>query len=255
MFGPSGTQAQFVSLMNDMSVDVIEMAAGTYRGWHADIVVNRAARPLLVRPAPGAAVVWDDTGGTSGDSLFDVGSEASQSVVTNYITFDPAGTGGSFTVQNYALGQVGLIDTFWVDHIAFNGFHTSGITGLAGGQLSWTVYVSSDGVHSGSNITFDDWTVGPSANRNVGGLTTYHNPNAHGVTALRWTISGASSAMALWGTATGIDIEDWTISGCNYAVSTDGVAAGILKNNTSTGSTNWPIIRPPMVNARENSWH
>ena len=152
-----------------------------------------------VRPAPGAAVVWDDTGGTSGDSLFYVGSWNGSKQVTNYITFDPAGTGGSFTVQNYALGQVGLIDTFWVDHVAFNGFHTSGITGLAGGQLSWTVYVSSDGVHSGSNITFNDWTVGPSANRNVGGLTTYHDPNAHGVTALRWKISGASSAIALWG--------------------------------------------------------
>ena len=75
------------------------------------------------------------------------------------------------------------------------------------------------------------------------------------MTALRWTISGASSAIAMWGTATGIDIEDWTISGCNYAVSTDGVAAGILKNNTSTGSTNSVILLSPMVNGPGNSWH
>ena len=105
------------------------------------------------------------------------------------------------------------------------------------------------------NITFNDWTVGPSKNRNVGGLTTYHDPNAHGVTALRWKISGASSAIALWGTARGIDVEDWTITGCNYAVSTDGVAAGVLKDNTSTGSTNSLILLAPMVNGAGNSWH
>ena len=110
VFGPSGTQAQFVSLMNDMSVDVIEMTAGTYRGWHlgastGGLVVNRAARPLLVRPAPGAAVVWDDTGGTSGDSflhwLLNVASE-----VTNYITFDPAGTGGASRFRTMRSGSV-----------------------------------------------------------------------------------------------------------------------------------------------------
>jgi len=231
--------------MKNMSVDVIEIAPGTYRGWHLWFDIDRTARPLTIRPA-GGTVIFDGAGSSSHQGLFYPGWYH----YTSHITFQ-----GPFTVENYALGDTGLVSTAWVSHVAFNGFHTSGITGLAGGQLSWTVYVSSDGVHSGSNITFDDWTVGPSANRNVGGLATYHNPNAHGLTALRWTISGASSAIATWGTASGIDIEDWTITGCKYAVSTDGVAAGVLKDNTSTGSTYSVILLSPMVNGPGNSWH
>ena len=258
-FGPSGTQAQFVSLMKDMTVDVIELEAGTYKGWHlgasGGVVISRAARPLLVRPAPGAAVVWDDTGGTSGDAWFYVGSWNVASHVTDYITFDPAGTGGSFTIQNYALGQQGLVSTFWVDHVAFNGFHTRGITGLAGGSTSWTVYVSSDGLHRSSSIVVNDWDVGPSAGKNVSGLQTYHDPQIQGVSAARWKIDGSHIAVLSWGDASRVDIEGWTITNCDYAVSTDGVAAGILKNNTATGSTNAPIIKAPFVDGGGNSWH
>ncbi|HEY5473083.1 MAG TPA: hypothetical protein VIK32_07825, partial [Candidatus Limnocylindrales bacterium] len=260
-FGPSGTQAQFVSLMKDMTVDVIELEAGTYKGWHIGgsgqprFHVTRAARPLLVRPAPGAAVVWDDTGGTSGDAWFYVGSWNVASHVTDYITFDPAGTGGSFTIQNYALGQQGLVSTGWVDHVAFNGFHTRGITGVAPGWLSWQVYVSSDGVNRGSNVTFNDWDVAASADRYVGGLQTFHNPQARNVTALRWKIDGAKSAITLEGDVTGLDVEGWTITNCEYAVTSDGTAAGILRNNEATGSTSPPIIREPLIDAGGNTWH
>jgi hypothetical protein len=248
-FGP-GSPAAFTALVHDLSIDVIEIEAGTYRNWHVNLDVDRI-RPLLVRPAPGAAVVWDDAGGRSGDGLFYLGSRA----LTTNITFDPAGTGGTFTIQNYALGQQGLIDTFWVDSVTFNGFRTQGIRGLPGGSLSWTVYVSSDGVHRGRNITVNDWQVGPSAGRTVGGLQTYHDPQAVGVRAYRWQISGASSAMTFYGDATGIDIQGWRISGCEYAVYSDGNAAGVLKNNTSIGSTAPPVILRSLVSGSGNSWH
>jgi hypothetical protein len=249
-FDPSGTQAQFLALMKDMTIDVIEMRAGIYPSWHLYFDVNRT-RPLLVRPAAGADVVWDGGGGSSGDGVFYAGYHG----FTSHIRFDPAGTGGSFTIANYSLGQQGLVCTFWVDDVAFNGFYTRGITGLAGGSLSWTVYVSSDGVHRGSNIRANDWYVSASANRNVGGLQTYHNPQATNITAFRWRIDGASSAMTLYGDATGIDVEGWTISNSEYAVYSDGVAAGILRNNTSTGSTTPPVIRAPLIDGGGNSWH
>ena len=257
-FGPSGTQVEFDALLGDMNVNVIEMAGGTYRGWHLRFAHHRAARPLLVRPAPGAAVVWDDTDGTSGDALFYVGwgpGYLPAANVTDYITFDPAGTGGSFTIQNYALGQQGLVSTGWVDHVAFNGFHTRGITGVAPGWLSWEVYVSSDGVNRGSNVTFNDWDVAASADRYVGGLHTFHNPQARNVTALRWRIDGAKSAITLYGDVTGLDVEGWTITNCEYAVTSDGTAAGILRNNEATGSTSPPIIREPLIDGGGNAWH
>jgi len=257
-FGPSGTQAQFLSLMNDLTVDVIELQAGTYRGWHlgasGGVVISRAANPLLVRPAPGAAVVWDDTGGTSGDAWFYVGSWNVAAYPTSWITFDPAGSGGSFTIQNYDLGQQGLVSTFWADHVAFNGFRTRGITGDPGGQTSWQVYVSSDGVHSASNLTFNGWNVAASAGKNVSGFQTYHNPQVRGVVAHGWTITGAHIAILSWGTATDVDIRDWAITYCDYAVSTDGVAQGLLQSNVSAGSTYSPIIRAPFVSSG-NSWN
>ncbi len=257
-FAPDESQEQFDALLGDMSVDVIEMEGGTYRGWHLRFAHSRAARPLLVRPAPGAQVVWDDTGGTTGDGLFHVGwgpGYVAATTVTDYITFDPAGTGGSFTIQNYQLGQVGLISTAWADHVAFDAFTTRNISGVAPGWLSWQVYVSSDGVHAGSNLTFNDWDVGASSGRTVGGLQTYHDPQARSVTALRWTISGAKSAMTLYGGVTGLRVEDWTISDCDYPVTSDGNAAGFLRGNRSTGSTNPPDIRPPLIDAGGNSWY
>jgi hypothetical protein len=249
-FSPSGTPSQFLALVRDMTIDVIELNGGTYRNWHVYIDVART-RPLLVRPAPGAAVVWDAAGTGPGDGLFYLGYHG----FTSYIAFDPAGTGGSFTIQNYALAQQGLIDTFYVDHVTFNGFQTKGITGMTGGSLSWTFYVSSDGVHRGRTITANDWNVAASSGRTVGGLQTYHNPQAQGIRALRWRITGASSAMTFYGDATGIDIEGWQISNSEYAVYSDGVAGGVLKDNTSTGSTVAPVIRYPLVDGGGNSWH
>jgi hypothetical protein len=257
-FGPSGSQSEFISLMKDLTVDVIELQGGTYRGWHlgasGGVVINRSSNPLLVRPAPGADVVWDDSGGTSGDAWFYVGWWNVASRATSYIKFDPAGTGGSFTIQNYDLGQQGLVSTFWADHVAFNGFRTRGITGNAGGQTSWQVYVSSDGVHSGSNLTFNRWTVAASAGKNVSGFQTYHNPQVRGVTARDWNITGAHIAMLSWGDATDVAIDSWTITNCDYAVSTDGVSQGVLSNNSSTGSTYRPIIKSPFVSTG-NSWN
>lgn len=75
-FGPTGTAAALVVLMIDMTVDVIEVAAGTYSGWHLGgsgepvFAFSRKARPLLVRPAPGAAVIWDGSGVPQGDGWF-----------------------------------------------------------------------------------------------------------------------------------------------------------------------------------------
>lgn len=78
---------------------------------------------------------------------------------------------------------------------------------------------------------------------------------AAGLTALRWLISGARSAMTLYGKVTGLLVEGWIISDCAYAVTSDGNSEGILRGNVSTGSTNAPIIRPPLQDAGGNSWH
>jgi hypothetical protein len=249
-FTPSGTQAQFLALMKDMTIDAIEMQSGTYRGWHLFFDVDRTARPLVIRPAAGATVVFDDAGGRTADGLFYPGWTS----YTSNITFQ-----GPFQITNYVIGQTGLVSTAWAANLAFNGFTVRGTTApTTNGQTAWAVYVSSDGAHRGTNLTFNDWNVdntSSAAGHEVNGLQLYHTPQAVGVTALRWRIAGSNSAMTLYGDATGIDVEYWTITNSDYAVKSDGIAAGVLRNNTATGSTYAPIIQSPLVDGGGNAWH
>jgi hypothetical protein len=253
-FGPPGTAADFTRLMADMSVDVIEIQTGTYTGWHIGgsgqpaFTVLRT-RPLVIRPAAGATVIFDGTGVPSGDGWFYAGRWTAQAAPVGGFTFE-----GPFIIQNYALGQQGLVSTYWAQGVAFNRFQTRGITGLAGGSTSWQVYVSSDGVHRGTDLQFDDWTVAPTPGGNVSGFQTYHNPQADGVRASGWSIAGPHIAVLSWGDARGVEIDGWTITGCGYPVSTDGVAQGVLRSNTATGCSYAPIIKAPFVDGGGNTW-
>ncbi len=61
----SYTSSQFVAMMRDMTLDVIELPAGT-RTWPLTFVkdLSRKARPLTVRSLPG--VIFDGAGGSGG---------------------------------------------------------------------------------------------------------------------------------------------------------------------------------------------
>jgi hypothetical protein len=254
-FGPGGSADDFVRLMADMTVDVIEIQAGTYTGWHIGgsgqpaFTVLRT-RPLVIRPAPSATVIFDGGGVPSGDGWFYAGRWTTQAFPVGGFTFE-----GPFIIQNYALGQQGLVSTYWAQHVAFNGFQTRGITGQPGGSTSWQVYVSSDGSHRGEDLTFNDWTVAATPSGNVSGFQTYHNPQAVGVRAYRWSITAPHIAILSWGDAREVDIQDWTISGCGYPVSTDGVAQGVLLGNTASSCAYGPIIKAPFVDGGGNTWH
>jgi hypothetical protein len=265
-FGPSGTQADFVKLMRDMTVDVIEMEAGTYSGWHVGgsgrstnpmFTLDRSARPLLVRPAPGAAVIFDGSTVPYGDGWFYFGdwSGAGTAPITSYITFDPAGTGGSFTIQNYVLGRQGLVNTFWADHVTVNGFRVRNSSGTSDGNNSWSVYVSSDGAHRASNLTFNNWDIVGAPDQSLSAFQTYHTPQADGVTVKNWTVSSVHQAMTSWQGATGVLFDGWNVTGCYDTVNTDGTSAGIVRNSTTTGCASAPLIRSPFVDGGGNSWH
>jgi len=252
-FGNWGTPAQFLALMKDMSIDVIEMAAGTYFGWHLFFDVDRTARPLTVRPAAGATVIFDDSGGETSDGLFYPG----WSSYTSNITFQ-----GPFQVTNYVIGQTGLVSTAWVANLTFNRFVVKGTTApTTNGQTAWAVYVSSDGTHRGSNLTFNDWNVDNSqSGHKVSGLQIYHTPQAVGISALRWTVTGGFWGIVGRGDATAVVIDGWTIGNTVYPFDSDSGEsgrgpAGTVSNMTSTGSANAPIITSPMVDGGGNSWN
>jgi hypothetical protein len=231
--------------MKDMSVDVIEMQPGTYRGWHLWFDIDRTARPLTVRPAAGGTVIFDDAGGQTHQGLFYAG----WSGYTSNITFQ-----GPFQITNYSIGQTGLVSTDWAADLAFNGFTVRGTTAPStNGQTAWAVYVSSDGTHRGTNLTFNDWNVDSSqSDHKVSGLQLYHTPQAIRVTALRWKVTGGYWGFVGRGNATGVTIEGWTITHCIVSFDSNG-PAGVVKNMHASTSGS-PTIMRPMVDGGGNVW-
>jgi hypothetical protein len=243
-FPLSGSQSSFEALMKDMSVDVIDMAPGTYHGWHLEFSINRTARPLTIRPARGT-VIFDGTGSSSHEGLITAG----WSGYTAHIAFT-----GPFQINNYTIGQTGLIITDWASYLTFNGFSVRGTKAPStNGQTAWAVYISSDGTHHGSHLTFDYWNVDSSASgHKVSGMQLYHTPQAAGVTALHWTVTGGFWGFVGRGNATGVTIEYWTIKNCTVSFDSNG-PAGIVKY-VHASSSGGPTIRSPMVNGGGNTW-
>jgi hypothetical protein len=259
-----GTAAAFLALASNMNIDTIEMAAGTYKwptlGLTTRYTVNRSSRPLLVRPAAGATVIWDGTG-IGGDGWFYCGDwTTGGSSIASYLTFDPAGTGGSFNLQNYTLGQHGLVQTEWTSHCTFNGFNVTGCTGQGG--TSWCIYVSSDGTHRGDNLTFRNWNFSGSGNT-MGFFQSFSNYNSD--TGLPTscvvnsnTIDHAYVALLAWGdsgtTGAGFTFNGNVMTHCTYALDFKDSATGTYLNNTSTGSLNSSILTAAgMTNGGGNS--
>jgi len=223
-FTAAMTSAAFATMVADMTIDVIEMEAGTYQDWAAvDISVNRSTRPLTVRPAPGAAVVWDGSTDDSTDGLFYFGNSA----LCSYITFDPEGTGGSFTVQNYNIGQTGLIVTAYASHVTVNGFKTRTCTeSAASGTTRWSVYVASDGTHRSDNLTFNDWDSSPGTGINHFQINASASHGADGVIVKHWVSNGGNYGAYVAGDSTLVVLDGLMMM--NHAV------AGIETGGTAT---------------------
>lgn len=224
----SNTPAAFIAMMRDMTLDVIEIAAGTYTGWNLNVKdLSRAARPLTIRPA--GAVIFDGGGMSSGllylNTLVGAGTPT---IPVEDITFT-----GPFTVRNYALGATGLVLTGWVKRVTLNGFIVRNVTGS--GNTSHALYVNSDEAHRSSAITANGWDV-LCSNRTISALQTYHEPQVDGLTAIGWKVAGCHRATYLYHNATGITVDGWTIADCNATIDAEGVATGVVKNCTATNS-------------------
>lgn len=150
-FGPTGTQAQFLALMKDMTVDVIEMGAGTYHfAGQMMINIDRSSRPLTVRPATGATVIFkgDGSGADWGQFYFGRGGQAA------YITMQ------GFIFDGYTLAGTAVVWVGNAHHITLNNMTVRNTTAAAGRQIYiWALYLSYDAGVSAQNITADNWTV------------------------------------------------------------------------------------------------
>lgn len=214
-FTASGTRAQFLAKLNDMTVDVIELAAGTYTFGYCNINIIRS-KPVTVRPAAGAvgSVI---IGGQGGQNGWDFGISS----LCSYMTFE------DLIFDDFVIGANSIIGMQHADHITFRRItcRNSCSTGLAGGQpeweSSWFLYLSSDGTYGPTNIVFDDITFTggrtaagspPLQGHTLGALQSYHGVGGSNIQLSNWTVSHAMWTI-YWNNsgspASGVTISDW----------------------------------------------
>jgi hypothetical protein len=245
-FDPSGTQAQFLALMKDMTIDVIEMRAGTYHlGGQMVININRSSRPLTIRPAAGATVIFegDQPGAAWGQFYFgDLGGQAA------YITME------GFIFDGYTLAGTAVVWVGNAHHITLNNMTVRNTTAAAGHQIYiWALYISYDNGVAPQNITADNWTVlgnGTFSAYQVGQPVLSQHIHASG-----WTVAHCAFAIYAYNLVSDLVIDNWTISdttwsgvSVHFGVQTTGTFSNI--HGTSSGG----LVRGAMTDGSGNSW-
>ncbi len=227
-FTTSSTRSTLLGLLADETVDVIEMAAGTYNLPVTYIDINRT-RPVVVRPAAGATVVLSGVN-LGGSGQFEIGDH---------------GTAGNITMQGlifdgYTLGQIGIFHIFNAHDITLNDMvvRNSRANGTSAAPYhSWAVYITSTSTVSPTNIAVNRWTVDGSA-RGLSALQVYGGSH---ITATGWTVAHAYFAVYACsdrGPLTDFILDGWTVTdtGSSSTSLYFNTASGRYSNMHATGS-------------------
>ena len=201
-FTTTDSSSAFKTLLADETVDVVEMAAGTYHLPYMVININRT-RPVIVRPAAGATVILS----------------GSQIGTDPQFGFGLGGTAGNITMQGmvfdgFILGQQGIIQALDTHDIALNDMvvRNSRCNGTTAQPYhSWAIYLSSTSTLHSTNFTANRWTVDGSS-RQIGALQVY---GGNHITATGWTVSNAYYAIyasSARGPLTDFVLDGWTVS-------------------------------------------
>ena len=202
-FPATGTQVQFLAALSDPTIDVLELAPGTYHFARTVINVDRTDRPLLVRPATGAKVTFAGDAAGGGQFYFGMGGVAA------YLAFEFTGV----TFDDYTLCDTGLVWMGNANHITFHAPTVQDFTCAGTAAIySWALYLSVDAGVSPSYIAADDWTV-IGADDDLSALQVGHPPSsgAH-IYARDWSVSSVAYAIYAYGTVTDLIIDGWSIA-------------------------------------------
>jgi hypothetical protein len=258
--GPSTSAATFRSLASNLSIGVIQMAAGTYHGYRAVDLPNRAGHPLTIRPVAGATVTFDASrDGNYGDRAFGF-------LGASYITFD--GTPGRFVFEHYLIAQTGVFLLINASHITIKGVTFSNIAANArsNAQSSHLFYIS----HGVSYLDIENVSAShllaadePGGVYGLNGIQLYTGgtaPAIHDVTVRNVSISSADWGVVVRNGAYHLLFDGVHLTSCGHG----GVSAaadfgsnntGTVRRSTSTVSYSRPLILGVMTDGGSNSFH
>lgn len=231
-FPATGTEVEFLAALADPTIDVLELAPGTYHFARTVINIDRTDRPLIVRPAADARVVFAGDAADGGQFYFGMGGMAS------YLAFEFAGV----TFDGYTLCDTGLVWMGNANHITFDGPTVRNVTCAEAGPIySWALYLSVDAGVSPSHVAADDWTV-IGADHTISALQVGHPPSsAAAIDARRWDVSNVAYSVYAYGTVTDLILDDWTIANSvvadrPYTVYFGSAVSGTYSNMHATSS-------------------
>jgi hypothetical protein len=215
------TWGNFLTYMRDETIDVIELANGTYTSG-AVINVSRT-NPITVRPAAGATPTW-----TSGTFLFGNGGFAKN------ITMQ------GMRLNNYAIGSTGI---FWLGNctdITLNSMTVTGITSSTVTYQSFALYCSWDAGIPPQRVRADGWTVTGSGTRSFSAFQAVHAAG-NSFTASNWTVDNVGYAIYITDNWTNVTLNNWTINNAGVSAGTPssvfiGGATGTYSNVHITNS-------------------
>lgn len=252
----TNSYANLAAILSDQTLDsAVFTSSLTFSGSYGDMNIVRT-KPIVVTCAPGVLVTFDG-GGASSWAL--PGWDGGHATNIIFRGLAPDGT-HQFRLQNFNVGQAGVILTGYAEDCEFSGFIARNVTGASGQQTSHFVYCSTavlpgggtvQGTLHGARLTFNDWDVQGDTNRNMNGLQNYHAPQVAGITAKNWIVDRVHWGYVGRYNVTNALFDDWKISNADIPFDASG-PTGIVRNMTATASGK-PILGA-MTDGGGNSW-
>lgn len=227
----------------DMSIDVLEIVGGVYHPPRYNISMDRSARPLTVRPAEGARVVW--VGGVNNGLYFGW----TPNISTAGYTFD--GSPGQWIFTDYRIGQTGIIYMTRSRGMKFKNLDFAGNVGLNPvNSNSHTFYIANDN----QDIEIAHCRIDGAGT--LTGCQIYHDPLPDSVDFHHNIMTRCLDGCIWWGQSdeipqTDIQARDNVFIDCVNSLDTNKVN-GVARRNWALRSPK--NIRSPFVDDGTNEW-
>jgi hypothetical protein len=233
------TAAQLERAVADMDIDVIQLKAGTYHlGRAAFFDVDRAARPLVIRPVSGADVTFKGSGGNTSSGQFFFGLDRRATWITM----------SGFTFDGYVLAQAGIFELRQSAHVTLKNMTIRNIsrdTAKAGkAYLTWGAYIS----RNNANFTASGWNLIGSG-REWSGIQIDSGTVASNIKLLDITMRDLDYAFYENVPTTNLVLDGWTVTNCgeNGTAISFHQADGVYRNMTGTSSGRISVNQSGMV--------
>lgn len=205
----ANTEAAFLAMVADMSIDAIEIAGGTYTWDDVEIDIDRSARPLAIRPRAGETVTFVGNGSTSSGTFF-----FGLNSTTKWITMS------GFTFDGIALAQAGVFELRSGDYISLLDMTFKNLTrdhAVVGSAeyKSWCLYMSmGSGVRNLDHIVIDGWDCqSPVVNRDMScmvvGSSTLQNGS---ISITNLTLDGYHHGLYVDVDTTNLTLDTWAMN-------------------------------------------